>query len=142
MSTTSPCTCFRLRRAARHVSQSYDRALEPAGLSLNQYSILRRCAESVALGPLAERLGMDRSTLSRNLAPLLRAGLLDERRGEDARQRLIVLTLAGQARLAQARPLWQTAQDRLEAAYGKHATAQLHAALDALDALLVTGVAA
>ncbi len=69
-STPSQCTCFRLRRASRRVTQVYDHALAPVGLSLNQYSILRRSErEPRVLGELADELGMDRTTLTRNLSP-------------------------------------------------------------------------
>ena len=92
----STCTCFRLRRAARQVSQVYDRELAAVDLSLNEYSILRR-AEPLprTLGELAATAGMDRSTLTRNLKPLIEAGWLKETRGEDARQRVIAITASG-----------------------------------------------
>ncbi|HVK50402.1 MAG TPA: helix-turn-helix domain-containing protein, partial [Pseudoxanthomonas sp.] len=80
--SSSPCTCFHLRRATRRVSQIYDRELAAVDLSLNEYSILRRTSEAPrALGDLADALGMDRSTLSRNLKPLLDEGWLLEVRG-------------------------------------------------------------
>ena len=131
--TASPCTCFRLRRAARRLSQIYDSYLAPAGLSLNAYSILRRAPQPRLLGDLADVLGMDRTTLTRNLKPLLQAGWLEQRRGDDARQRLIVITPAGKACLRRARPLWQRAQRDVEASFGAAPTAHLNALLDQLD---------
>ena len=129
----SPCTCFHLRRATRRVTQIYDHQLAAVELSLNQYSILRRTQRGArVLGELAEELGMDRTTLSRNLKPLLAAGLLSEARGEDARQRLIVLSDAGHARLKAAVPLWQRAQRLIDDAFGADAVARLHLELDAL----------
>lgn len=62
MLSLSHCTCFHLRRAARRVSQLYDHALAPVGLSLNEYSILRRLEVAQSLGTLASTLGMDRTT--------------------------------------------------------------------------------
>ncbi|MCC7635032.1 MarR family winged helix-turn-helix transcriptional regulator [Stenotrophomonas rhizophila] len=137
--TASPCTCFRLRRAARRLSQIYDSYLAPAGLSLNAYSILRRAPQPRLLGDLADALGMDRTTLTRNLKPLLQAGWLEQRRGEDARQRLIVITPAGKACLRRARPLWQRAQHDVEASFGAAPTARLNALLDQLDQSLPHG---
>ncbi|WP_141455949.1 MarR family winged helix-turn-helix transcriptional regulator [Pseudoxanthomonas sp. z9] len=129
----SPCTCFHLRRATRRVTQIYDRELAAVELSLNQYSILRRAGESPrTLGSLADELGMDRTTLTRNLKPLLVAGLLAETRGEDARQRLLQLSDAGRRRLASARPHWQRAQGVIEEAFSADAVARLHADLDTL----------
>lgn len=136
---TSPCTCFRLRRAARRLSQIYDTHLAPAGLSLNAYSILRRAPQPRLVGELAEALGMDRTTLTRNLKPLLQAGWLQEQRGDDARQRLIAITPAGKACLRRARPLWQRAQDEVEATFGPTPTARLNTLLDQLDHALDAG---
>ncbi|WP_422505519.1 MarR family winged helix-turn-helix transcriptional regulator [Stenotrophomonas sp. GZD-301] len=136
---TSPCTCFRLRRAARRLSQIYDTHLAPAGLSLNAYSILRRAPQPRLVGELAEALGMDRTTLTRNLKPLLQAGWLQEQRGDDARQRLIAITPTGKACLRRARPLWQRAQDEVEATFGPSPTARLNSLLDQLDHALDAG---
>jgi DNA-binding MarR family transcriptional regulator len=137
MSFPSACTCFRLRRAARQVSQVYDRELAAVDLSLNEYSILRRAEpQPRTLGELAATAGMDRSTLTRNLQPLIDAGWLKETRGEDARQRVIAITTAGRKRIAKAMPHWQSAQQRLEKQYGKQATLRLNTDLDALDQAL------
>jgi DNA-binding MarR family transcriptional regulator len=137
MSFPSACTCFRLRRAARQVSQVYDRELATVDLSLNEYSILRRAEpQPRTLGELAATAGMDRSTLTRNLKPLIDAGWLKETRGEDARQRVIAITTAGRKRIAKAMPHWQSAQQRLEKQYGKQATLRLNTDLDALDQAL------
>ena len=137
MSFPSACTCFRLRRAARQVSQIYDRELAAVDLSLNEYSILRRAEpQPRTLGELAATAGMDRSTLTRNLKPLIEAGWLKEMRGEDARHRVIAITASGRKRIAKAMPHWQSAQQRLQALYGEQATLRLNADLDALDQAL------
>ena len=134
--TPSPCTCFQLRRAARLASQRYDRHLAAAGLSLNAYSILRRARQPRPLGELADALGMDRTTLSRNLKPLVEAGLLDSHPGADPRQRQVHITAAGQQRLQQAYPLWQRAQDEMQALLGSSGVSSLNQELDALSHLL------
>ncbi|NHF67668.1 MarR family winged helix-turn-helix transcriptional regulator [Xanthomonas hortorum] len=138
MSKLSGCTCFQLRRAARRTSQLYDRALAPVGLSLNEYSILRRLDAAQSLGALAHTLGMDRTTLTRNLKPLLAAGWIKTQRGEDARQKWLVLSRSGRGLLVRARPHWLAAQEQLEALFGTAPTAQLHATLERLDGLLET----
>jgi len=142
----SVCTCFRLRRAARQVSQIYDRELAAVGLSLNEYSILRHAERGghCLLGELADSLGMERTTLTRNLKPLLEAGWLKEARGEDARQRLISITASGRKRIASAKPHWQRAQQSIEASYGASNTQRLRKDLDLLDIALrsETGIAA
>ncbi|WP_343124181.1 MarR family winged helix-turn-helix transcriptional regulator [Pseudoxanthomonas sp. GM95] len=135
IATESTCTCFRLRRAARQASQLYDRELAAIGLSLNEYSILRRAQKGTrTLGELADAAGMDRSTLTRNLKPLLAAGLIRDARGDDARQRLIQVTAKGENAIAKAIPLWQRAQKQMAALYG---AAQMQRLNDDLDALHV-----
>lgn len=146
MATSIPiattCTCFRLRRAARRVSQIYDAHLAKAGLSLNAYSILRRAPQPRRLSDLADSLGMDRTTLTRNLKPLLASGWLEERKGDDARQRLLVITAGGKACLRKAKPMWQRAQEEIEAHFGPAPTAELNSLLDALDLALPSGESA
>lgn len=129
----SPCTCFRARKLGRLLSQRYDAALAPAGLNVNQYSILRRAARGGhSIGTLAGELGMERSTLSRDLRHLVDAGWLTMAAGEDARRRHVLLTPAGRRRLTRARPLWEAVQSEVEARLGGHyALAALHAGIDA-----------
>lgn len=128
---TSPCTCFRVRKLTRLMSQRYDQALAPAGVNLNQYSILRRTGgRGRPLGEIAHELGMDRSTLSRDLKPLVAAGWVATAAGEDARQRRIQVTAAGKRAIARAIPLWQTAQDAIELELGRDGLLALHAQLD------------
>ena len=81
----SPCVCATLRMATRAVARVYDQALEPHGLRTTEYSILSRLeVEGPApVGQLAARLAMDRTTLAREAAPLVSAGLVTEEPGED-----------------------------------------------------------
>ena len=132
MDTSSPCTCFQLRRATRRVSQLYDRHLAAADLSLNAYSILRRSSQPRPLGELADALGMDRTTLTRNLKPLLEAGLLSSAPGADSRQRQLHITAAGKRRLQKAFPLWQQAQQEIEILFGGKRIEDLNHQLEAL----------
>lgn len=133
----SPCTCFRLRKLSRLLSQRYDAALAPAGLNINQYSILRRADRTAhAIGSLAAELGMDRTTLSRDLRPLVDAGWLRLVPGEDdARRKRVVVTAAGRRAVARAYPLWREAQAEVEALVGgDDALAALHAGIDGATA--------
>lgn len=109
------CACFNLRRTARAVTRHYDAALAPVGLTANQFSILAMLSGRgpTALGGLAEYLGTDRTTLTRNLRPLSRDGLIDIRPEEDRRRRTIDLTAEGRDRLAAALPLWRGAQSEM-----------------------------
>jgi DNA-binding MarR family transcriptional regulator len=106
------CACANLRRASRAVTQVFDEALGPSGLRATQFTLLvtsRLMGEST-INELAEKMAMDRTTLSRNLKPLVRSGLLEVRPGEDGRTRLVRLTPAGEHALEEAYPLWQQAQ--------------------------------
>jgi|SRR5262245_26480334 len=127
------CTCLRLRKAARRVSQIYDRALEPCGLTVTQYSLLGHIAalDGIGVGALAAKMVMDPTTLTRNVKPLLSQALVvlvpDP---ADRRARRLNLTEAGRRRLAQAKPAWQRAQLYLEQVLGERDAPALNAALD------------
>jgi DNA-binding MarR family transcriptional regulator len=128
------CGCFNLRRAARAVTRLYDQALEPGGLrSTGMVALAVVEAEGeLTLPQLAQRLGVDRSTLTRNLAPLKRDGLLDVARHGIARTSTARLTTEGRATLKRCLPLWRQAQDRFEAMLGTGQWAQLLKGLDAI----------
>ena len=118
--TPANCTCFNLRKAARAVTQMYDDALKPSGLRATQFSLLSVVENSGPIGitELAGRLVTDRTTLTRNLKPLLSQELLQVVDGADRRQRPIALTSRGRDRLAQALPLWREVQSRLAKGFG------------------------
>ena len=130
----SPCVCATLRMATRAVARVYDQALEPYGLRTTEYSILSRLeVEGPApVGHFAARLAMDRTTLAREVAPLVRAGLVAEEPGEDRRQRVLALTPAGLARLEDARPAWGEAQRRVRDELGYDRVQRLLGELRAL----------
>ena len=137
--SATTCTCFRLRKLSRLMSQRYDRRLAEAGLNINQYSLLRRAGgEPRGIGELAKKMGMDRTTLTRDLKPLIAAGWIAVKPGEDARRRVVTVTAAGTRAVAKARPLWLQAQHEIEAAIGDATTQRLHAQLDAALARLQT----
>jgi len=115
------CSCSALRQAARHVTRLYDGALAPAGLGLNQYSIL---AKLDRLGPkilqdLAGLLVMDRTTLGHLLRPLETRKLVRiSPSKDDRRQRIISLTPAGASLLKAAKPLWANAERQFQQVFG------------------------
>jgi DNA-binding MarR family transcriptional regulator len=128
----APCNCSALRQAARHVTRLYDSELAPAGLGLNQYSILSRLEKLGArtIQELAVNLVMDRSTLGHLLRPLLKRGLLKlDTAKADRRSRVIRLTAAGKSLLKEARPLWAKAEQRFERRIGAAPARALRAAL-------------
>lgn len=106
------CTCLNLRKATRAVTQFYEGLLDPTGLKITQLPIL---AQAATLGPvtmtkLSDSLVMDRTTLTRNLQPLVRLGFVKVRAGEDRRARLVSATPEGLDALEAALPLWRKAQ--------------------------------
>jgi DNA-binding MarR family transcriptional regulator len=110
------CMAQALRRAARTVSRDYDAALSDSGLTIGQLSTLAALDSEGALrlGELANGLGMDRTTLNRNLDPLEKKGLVQSLPvADDARARAISLTAEGRAKLVQAAPAWRRAQATL-----------------------------
>ncbi len=130
----SQCLCINLRRAARGVSRYYDGALDGFGINVAQYSLLSNLArlDQPSISSLAEAMGLDRSTLGRNLRVLEGEGLVALAEGDDLRNRIVVLTETGQARLAAALPAWEAAQQKLIDKLGAEKRATLLALLDEL----------
>jgi DNA-binding MarR family transcriptional regulator len=120
LSDPGNCFCFNLRKTARALTQTYDAALKPAGITAPQFSLLTALARQgpVSLSDLAGALGMDRTTLTRNLKPLQRDGLVASGEGDDRRVRLLTLTAAGQTRLGDAGPLWRAVQSKVADTFG------------------------
>jgi DNA-binding MarR family transcriptional regulator len=111
----------------RKIKRLYDRALAPAGLGQTSYSILSRLAAEgpLSISELASRLAMERTTCSRELQPLARAGLVERTVGRDRRERVVDLTPTGQERLESARPLWEVVQRQVTAEFGPDQTSEL-----------------
>jgi DNA-binding MarR family transcriptional regulator len=118
---TSECICTHLRRAARGVSRHYDEALAGFGINVAQFSLLRSVQrlDRPSITSLAEAMGLERSTLGRNLRVLEAEGLVQLADGEDQRNRVVLLSAAGKARLLAAQPAWEQAQAGLVARLGE-----------------------
>jgi DNA-binding MarR family transcriptional regulator len=108
------CVGFTLRKAARAVTQYYDRALRAHRLRVTQLPILVAASQngSIPLGRLAQALGMDRTTLLRNVRPLAKRRLVEVSPEADSRRTEIRATADGRALLARVYPDWKKAQDR------------------------------
>lgn len=114
------CTCFNLRKAMRVVTQLFDNSMRATNLRATQYTLL---VLVLALGPisvskLAEEMVTDRTTLSRNLEPMKRSGLIKIGRGEDRRTRIVKITDAGRKKLEEAYPIWKKTQEDVKARLG------------------------
>jgi DNA-binding MarR family transcriptional regulator len=121
LNVATECTAFNLRKALRAVTHFYEQALGPAGLRDTQLSLLVALVLGGAMpvARLAATLGLDRTTLTRNLRPLQRQGLVRTVPGPDRRVRLVWLTDAGREALDLALPAWEKAHRRVVAALGK-----------------------
>lgn len=106
------CSCFAVRRAARAITQHYDRYLRPSGLRATQFTLLVVLALEgrKPLSQVAERLGTERTTLTRNLRPLVARGLVVIGAHRDRRIQLLEASPKGVAAARKALPLWREAQ--------------------------------
>jgi len=113
--------CANLRRAARAITQRYDEALRPLGLTITQFTILQALsfAGEPTQGELGEILAMDSTTLTRTLAIMDRHGWIAKKYGTDRRERRLRLTRAGESEFNRAVPYWRSAQDVLRDRLGK-----------------------
>ncbi len=116
------CICFSFRKAARAITQIYDAALAPSGIRITQFSLMAALyghRDARRISDLARDLVMDRTTLTRNLRPLEREGLLEITSGIDRRERLARLTDEGARRFREAVPCWKRAQARVLELFGE-----------------------
>jgi DNA-binding MarR family transcriptional regulator len=126
------CNCAALRRAARHVTRHYDRHMAQVGLRSSQFSILTKLRRMGPLGinALAAAMGMDRTTLGRNILPLERDGLVTIGQAEtDLRSKEVTLTKAGAEKQRAGLKHWQAAQAGFEQTFGPKRSAELRALL-------------
>jgi DNA-binding MarR family transcriptional regulator len=127
------CTAAKVRRLARRVTQIYDDALAPHGLTVGQIGLLAslRRSQGIGVGALADRLSADASTISRLLKPLLAAGYLAiDADPDDGRAKLVRLTDAGAEKRSAAAAGWNAAQDQVRDALGEGRLATLRFILD------------
>jgi DNA-binding MarR family transcriptional regulator len=126
-----PCACSQVRRLARKLSSLYDTLLSPEDLTITQYSLLANIelAGQLSHAVLAEKVGMERTTLTRNLRPLTRAKWVTAGTGEDRRQHLLQLTAVGRRKLVRSLPLWEEAQHQFISRIGNESLQELRALL-------------
>ena len=124
---TTICYCVAVWTAARKTTALYDSLLEPAGVTLAQFSLLRKIRRmgTVSLTRLGLLTELDRSTIGRNVKALEKLRLVRLGPAEDQREAAVRLTPAGQRALLVGAPLWTEAQRRVEAALGVTGAAQL-----------------
>src|ERR1700744_3519921 len=111
------CLCLHVQRAARSLARLFDDALRPFGLTNGQFSLLMSLnrPEPPPMGPVADLLAMDRTTLTAALKPLQRRGLVKILPNPgDGRSRVLKLTAKGRQLLAEAMPVWESAHAELD----------------------------
>lgn len=131
------CVCTAVRQVARRISALYDGELGDFGLSVTNYALLVHIeqADGIGIGDLAAQMVMDRTTLTRNLQPLLRDGLVAAEAGDDRRRRSLRITSSGRLLLKRAHASWKRAQQKFRKRLGPARTAEL---LDLIDVALET----
>ncbi len=130
------CLCLHLQRAARAVARQFDEALRPLGLTNGQFSLLMSLnrPEPPTIGSVAAMLAMDRTTLTANLKPLERRGLVELRiDSADRRSRRLVLTGKGRDLLTEALPVWRSKHLEIENLLAGSDADALRAELQALS---------
>lgn len=115
------CTCFNIRRASRVITQFFDAEVPRRGMRPTQAPILRalQAKNGWGMAELSEWLGMERTTLLRNLRPLQRDGLVRAKGTGRGGHVELEITEKGRAILAKIHPAWRSAQDKVVATLGK-----------------------
>ncbi|SDE70844.1 MarR family winged helix-turn-helix transcriptional regulator [Kordiimonas lacus] len=131
------CACQKLRKATRIITRRYDEALKPIGIKGNQFTMLSviSLVDAVTLTELADKMGMERTTLIRNLKPLERDGLISISSEGFRRARSAEITDKGLNVLEEALPIWHQAQDSLRIELGANTWKIVHDGLEALGAV-------
>jgi DNA-binding MarR family transcriptional regulator len=119
--------CFALRKAARIVNRRYDSAVRTSGLRTAQLNLLVALEVFGAgtMTALAGRMGMERTTLTRNIAVLTSKGFVRVSRGDDLRSRRVAITPRGREAAIRALPAWRRAHTDLERSLGPKAFGDL-----------------
>ncbi len=114
------CVCYEIRKTARFVINYYDAALRDADLKSNQFLILVAVAylKSPNFTKLADFVGIDQSTLARNLVTVEKQKLVSVKPGKNRREKLITLTKKGEQKIEKSFPLWKKAHGRLVGGIG------------------------
>ena len=106
------CFCMTSREAARKITRLYDSRMQESGIRITQFTILSQLMlrGEMPIGKLAGILGMERTTLTRNLTPLEAQNWITVRAGDDPRARMIAISAPGRAAVRRAFPYWSSAQ--------------------------------
>jgi len=126
------CFCLASRQAARRITRLYDSHMQPSGIRVTQFTILSQLMlrGEMPIGKLAAILGMERTTLTRNLTLLEQRKWISSKAGDDPRSRMVAITAQGRGMVRRGFPYWSKAQVQV----GKMLGADGQAALKLLAA--------
>lgn len=112
LSAMENCVCFNLRRVTRLVTQFFDAEMRRHGIRPTQGTILASLItkDSWTMAELSDWLGMERTTLVRNLRPLQRDGLVKVGGGGRGRLVELAITRKGRKQMEKLTPAWKSAQ--------------------------------
>ena len=132
------CACRKMRETSRKITRMYDEYLRPAGIKATQFTMLAVVAgqDEATLTELAKTLGMERTTLSRNLRPLERSGLIEISAEGYRRARSANITAEGISTMEKALPLWRSAQKTLKRRLGEETWRRIQVELTEVGHLL------
>ena len=121
------CTCGELRKAARAITLLYDNAFRSSGLLSTQFNVLQAIhnIDSMRISDLANKLGMDRTTLTRNLSVLERQGFIKISQGKDHRARIVTTTQKGRNSVTKTISLWNEVQHKVKDQMGESSWREL-----------------
>ena len=121
------CTCGELRKATRAITLLYDNAFKSTGLLSTQFNVLQAIynIDSIRISDLANKLGMDRTTLTRNLSVLERQGFIKISQGKDQRTRIVTATQKGRSAVSKTILLWNEVQRKVKQEMGENSWREL-----------------
>ena len=110
-----PCVCMSARKAANALTNYYDKMFDPLGITVTQFSLMIniKSAATTNITDLTRVVKLDKSTLTRTLAPLIETGYVHSERGQNRREVLLSLTEKGQQKMAEAFPVWRKMQQEM-----------------------------
>jgi DNA-binding MarR family transcriptional regulator len=121
------CFCLASRQAARRITRLYDSRMQPSGIRATQFTILSQLMlrGEMPIGKLAAILGMERTTLTRNLTLLEQQKWISSKAGDDPRSRMVAITAQGRGMVRRGFPYWSKAQAQVGKMLGAEGQAAL-----------------
>ena len=138
LTSVENCTCFNVRRISRVITQFFEAEVGRHGIRPTQSPILRalQAKSGWSMAELSEWLGLERTTLLRNLRPLQRDGLVRVKGGGRGGHVELEITDKGRTILAKIHPAWRSAQDKVVAILGEERWSSILRDLEAVAAKL------